>query len=175
MKTSLFPRSRLGFSLVEVVVAIGIAASTITLMIGLLPAGLSNFRDALNTTVTSQIGQRLLYEAGQTDYAVLTAAPATKPTRYFDDEGTELPDETGAIYHALTRVQNSTAIPSAVGGAAQNNLATVLVQVVLNPENRTLTLAGAPVGPTDPPEGTLDPTSTNQKFATFTGHVAKSL
>ncbi len=175
MKTSLPPRSRLGFSLVEVVVAIGIAASTITLMIGLIPAGLSNFRDALNTTVTSQIGQRLLYEAAQTDYQVLTAAPATKPWRYFDDEGTELTSEAGAIYHALTRVQNTTSIPTEAGGTPQPHLATVIVQVALNPENQELPVAGPSTGPTDPPEGTLDSSMTSLKFSTFTGHVAKSL
>lgn len=166
-------RSRRGFSLAEVLVAIGIAASTVTLMVGLLPAGLTTFRQALNVTVTSQIGQRLLYEANQTDYTVLTAAPATKPWRYFDDEGTELPDASRAIFHALVRVQSSTHIPAA-GGTVQPNLATVIVQVIYNPENRPLTLTPPPLTPNDPPEGTIQPDPTIQ-FVSFTSHVAKNL
>lgn len=166
--------SRRGFSLVEIIVAIGIAASTVTLMIGLLPAGLSTFRQAMNVTVTSQIGQRLLYEAAQTDYSVLIAAPATKPWRYFDDEGRELPNATNAIFHALVRVQPTTMIPTAMGGTAQPNLATVLVQVALNPENRDIALTGAAADASDPPEGTIPPDS-KIEYTAFVGHVAKTL
>lgn len=165
---------RRGFSLAEVLVAIGIAASAITIMVGLLPAGLTTFRQALNTTVTSQIGQKLLYEASQTDYTVLTAAPATKPWRYFDDEGSELPDSAGAIFHALVRVQSGTEIPAVEGGSLQPNLATVIVQVVYNPDGRILPLSMAPAGPNDPPEGTIEPAAGVQ-FVSFTGHVAKNL
>ncbi|TDU67198.1 uncharacterized protein (TIGR02598 family) [Prosthecobacter fusiformis] len=172
---SLPPHARQGFSLVEVMVAIGIAAAAITLMIGLLPAGLSTFREAMNTSVTAQIGQRLLYESAQTDYSVLVAPPATKPWRYFDDEGSELPDATGAIFHALIRIQPSTSIPSGTaGGTLQPNLATVIVQVALNAENRDIPITTAPGGPADPPEGTIQPDS-GFNFTAFTGHVAKNL
>lgn len=167
-------RRRSGFSLVEVLVAVGIAATSMTLLLGLLPAGLSTFREAMNTTVTSQIGQRLLYEAAQTDYNVLTTAPLTKPWRYFDDEGGELPDATGAIFHVVTRVEPATSIPGPLGGVIQQNLASVLVQVVHNPEARQIPQAGVAAGNGDPPEGTVDPTSSFD-FVTFTGHVAKNL
>lgn len=167
-------RLRRGFSLVEVVIAVGIAASTVTLMIGLLPAGLSNFREAMNVTVSSQLGQRLLYEAAQTDYTTLTATPLTKPWRYFDEEGTELPGAAGAAFHVLTRVQPTTAIPTTAGGVAQPNLATVIVQVALNPGGRVLPLAGAPGSNMDPPEGTVAPEA-GVTVTTFTGHVARTL
>lgn len=167
-------RLRRGFSLAEVVVAVGIAASAVTLMIGLLPAGLSNFRQAMNVTVSAQLGQRLLYEAAQTDYTTLTTAPLTKPWRYFDEEGSELPNAAGASFHVLTRVQPTTPIPTTAGGMAQPNLATVIVQVALNPSDRTLQVAGVPASNMDPPEGTLEQ-QTGIEFTTFTGHVARTL
>lgn len=170
----LFRRLRSGFSLAEVLVAIGIAASAVTIMVGLLPAGLTTFRQALNVTVTSQIGQKLLYEASQTDYTVLTTAPLTKEWRYFDDEGSELPDATRAIFHALVRVQPDTQIPKAEGGAAQANLATVIVQVIYNPQNRVLNITAAPAGPNDPPQGTIQP-EPGVQIISFTGHVAKNI
>lgn len=174
MKHNPMSRRRMGFSLVEVLMAVGIAATSMALLIGLLPAGLSTFREAMNTTVTSQIGQRLLYEAAQTDYNVLTQEPLTKPWRYFDDEGGELQDARGAIFHVVTRVEPTTTIPGPQGGVIQKNLASVIVQVVHNAEDRPIPQATVPASPGDPPEGTVEPDS-RFDFVTFTGHVAKNL
>ncbi|WP_075090587.1 hypothetical protein [Verrucomicrobium spinosum] len=68
-----------GFSLVEVAVASGIAAIGIILLFSLLPSGLTMFRDSMTVTMSSQIAQRLIHEAVQTDYDVLVGAPGEGP------------------------------------------------------------------------------------------------
>ena len=60
--------SRRGFSLVEVAIAIAILAIAMVALIGLLPSGMSNFQQAMDTTVTSQIAQSVLHDAGQAEF-----------------------------------------------------------------------------------------------------------
>lgn len=56
MKTILpAPRRSLGFSLVEVVLAVGIAATTVVLLISLLPTGLDQMRASSNQMATARI------------------------------------------------------------------------------------------------------------------------
>ncbi len=87
------------FSLIEVALALGIAAFAVVLLIALLPAGLNLFRTSLNTSVGAQIFQRIVNDAEQSDFDALLAqasAPAAGgdfsvlPLRYFDDQGTEV-------------------------------------------------------------------------------------
>ncbi len=100
------PRQQ-GFSLVEVTLSIGVIAFAFVALMGLLPTGLSVFREAMDTTVTAQIAQRITSELQETDYyALLRMAnldgsgsdPVTNvdpsygvlPIRYFDDQGNEI-------------------------------------------------------------------------------------
>ncbi|TLD70967.1 Verru_Chthon cassette protein B [Phragmitibacter flavus] len=170
-----------GFSLVEVTVATGIAAFGIITLLGLLPSGMNMFRDAMNVTVSSQIAQRLIKEAVQTDYDLLVGVapggtpvagvPVVKEIRYFTDEGVELPaaDAAEAIFHAHMRVMPGTDLPTLSGVLENSSLATVTVQVALNPQNQDLPIIG---GSTDPLAGTIDP-ATRIPFTTFTSHIAK--
>ena len=52
-----------GFSLVEVVIAVGVAAFALVALLGLLPSGLKTFKSTMNTAVGSQIAQRVRYAA----------------------------------------------------------------------------------------------------------------
>lgn len=169
-----------GFSLVEVTIATGIAAFGIITLLGLLPSGMNLFRDAMNVTVSSQIAQRVIKEAAQTDYDTLVGvtpgapaptAPVIKPWRYFTDEGVELPaSETGdAIFHVHTRVMAVTELPSSAGLTLNSSLATITVQVALNPGNATLQVVGGSTSQS----GTLDPSS-RVPVVTFTSHIAKA-
>jgi hypothetical protein len=99
------------FSLVEVVLAIGIVAFAFVALLALMPMGLTNFRKAMNASVGSEIGQRVFNDLQQTDFdtllkqANLTPAPESSydpqaspsrvgsgslPHRYFDDDGNEV-------------------------------------------------------------------------------------
>lgn len=171
------PRRQAAFSLPEVTLAAGIAAVGIIMLFGLLPSGLTMFRDSMNVSTSSQIAQRLIYEAVQTDYDVLVesasggSGPVLKAWRYFDDQGVEVETAAAGIYHVLTRVLPSSQLPTGGTGSANDSLATVTVQVVVNPSNRTVPLR--PAGATDPLARTVDPES-GMTFYTYNSHVARA-
>lgn len=120
-----------GFSLIEVAIAVSILAVALVALLGLMPAGLSNFRKAMDTTVTAQIAQRILQDFDQAEFdevidlanlppdpsgqsysragftfrAPKVNAPAF---RYFDDQGNELTPPTAG--GALSATQQVTAV-----------------------------------------------------------------
>jgi uncharacterized protein (TIGR02598 family) len=84
-----------GFSLVEVVLSVGIVAVAFLAVFSLLPAGLELFHQALDNTVCANIVQRVTNDAEQTDFNTLLSNPGNgdyfvMPVRYFDDQGTEI-------------------------------------------------------------------------------------
>ena len=93
-------RARAAFSLVEVVLAIGIVAFAFVALFSLLPIGMGVFREAMDTSVSAQIVQRIVSDAEETDFDVLKDDPGNSkggdgnyfalPLRYFDDQGTEV-------------------------------------------------------------------------------------
>jgi len=89
-----------GFSLVEVVLAIGVVAFAFVAIFSLLPVGMGVFREAMDTSVSAQIVQRVVSDATETEFDSLID-PAKNggavsgdyyalPMRYFDDQGTEV-------------------------------------------------------------------------------------
>jgi uncharacterized protein (TIGR02598 family) len=166
-----------GFTLVEVAIAAGIASIGIIMLFGLLPSGLTMFRDSMTVSVSSQIAQRVIQEAVQTDYDVLVGAggsgstPVVKPWRYFNDQGVEVTSAPEAIYHVLTRVRPASHLPSGTAGNTNASLATVTVQVIPNPSNRTVELL--PASATDPLAQTVDPDG-GLPFFTYNSHVARA-
>ena len=142
------------FSLIEVVLAIGIVAFAFVALIGLLPAGLANFRKAMNTSVGSEIGQRVFGDLQQSDFDSLlsetvpslsskesanqapqtpTASPGVGsvgflPRRYFDDQGNEV------ILQNSTPVGTLPPDPTPAQRATNHILYDVHTQVVLKPQ-----------------------------------------
>lgn len=103
------------FSLVEVAMSLAIVTFSLVGILGLVPIGLSGFREAMDTTIGAQIAQRLVTDAEQSDFdAFIENAEKcdenffTLPVRYFDEQGSEvsLGDPQAAvkiIYHARLR------------------------------------------------------------------------
>lgn len=124
-----------GFSLVETVLSLGVVAFAFLPLLALLPMGMSTFRKAMDASVTAQISQRIVNEAQETDFATYIAT--TPSVRYFDDEGEELTASgavpVGAIYQVNVHVTCSPTLPGA--DAANENLATVTIQIANNPGN----------------------------------------
>lgn len=106
-------RRQSGFSLVEVVLAVGVISFAFVAILGLLPAGLTQFRQAMDNSVASQIAQRIIMDAQQSDFDVLidsahhpqgsvdpirarsysasdTAKSSPLYIRYFDEQGNEI-------------------------------------------------------------------------------------
>ena len=112
-------RARGGFTLVEVVMAIGIVSFAFIGIFALLPAGLGVFRQAMDTSIGAQIAQRIVGEIEQTDFDSLVPSAGSRPTgrdqgptgnfyllpyRYFDDQGIEV------LYDTATAVERSRVI-----------------------------------------------------------------
>jgi type II secretory pathway pseudopilin PulG len=66
-----FPARQSAFSLVEVVLAVGVVAFAFVAILGLIPAGLTQFRQATDTSVGAQIAQRVIEDAEQSDFNTL--------------------------------------------------------------------------------------------------------
>ena len=175
------------FSLVEVTLAIGVVAFAFIGVFGLIPTGLNTFRQAIDTSVGSQIEQRVINDLQQSDFTALVtsgtatntqpftyswtlASGRTSPVRYFDDQGNEIvpvsppslaPSEQQKIlYWVNTRVTPATTVTNS---GTYSNLATVTIQVAKNPGNRTLA-----------PDSTLLWPSTNLPVSTYSALVARN-
>lgn len=99
-----------GFSLVEVVMALGIMSFALMGIVGLLPAGLSQFRQAVDVTMKAQISQELTAMVQRTDYAKLGefGNPSTPKVSYYDSEGTLLGNTGGNEYAYMAKTYQAT-------------------------------------------------------------------
>ncbi len=117
MQTNRHPIRRLnkrpaGFSLVESVLAVGILAFAGVGLLGLLPFGLGQMRSSIDNNVGAQLAQRVITDAEQTDFQRLLDGAETVtpdffvlPSRYFDEQGSEVISESGATPSTKQRSQ----------------------------------------------------------------------
>jgi len=89
------PRVPEGFTLVESVLAIGVVAFSFLGIFALLPAGLGQFHQAMDISVSAEIAQRIASDAEQTDFNLLIGNAVSGnfyslPMRYFDNQGSEV-------------------------------------------------------------------------------------
>ncbi len=150
-------RRRGAFTLVEVTLAVGIMGFAFVAIVGLVPVGLTNFRQTKNASVASQISERMYSEVQNTTFERLTKpgktwrlpvsdAEGASVVRYFDDQGQELGAYgPTALYQVNVRVASAT--PFVQPGAADHrpvppnpDLATVTIQIAYNPGNLPLDL-----------------------------------
>ncbi len=137
-------RSHRGFSLVEVVLSLGVVSFAFVGLVGLIPVGLESFSQAVDSTVTTQIAQRVTTVARQakfTELGALDRQPGLAnggqevPDFFFDEQGVEVSDPAaiGAqryVYTAAVKVQAGMAMPGDAAAAATNpNLAVINLQI----------------------------------------------
>jgi len=87
MKTCSQSLNRSGFSLVEVTLAVAIAALALITLLGLLPQGLEMSRKTSQLTNNSNILEQIIRDLENAQYSTL---PAAKVRRYFNDQGSEV-------------------------------------------------------------------------------------
>lgn len=123
------------FSLVEVVIAVGVAAFALVALLGLLPSGLKTFKSTMNTAVGSQIAQRVF-----NDMQIANWSDLTNTVRYFDEQGNELTNTTSSnalncIYWVQVTTTNATTGANSTQflGNTSTNLMTITVMVANNP------------------------------------------
>lgn len=109
--------------------AIGIVAFGLVSMVGLLPAGLQVFRQAMDLTLETQMVQHIVADAGQLEFNRLTELESRD--YFFDDTGS-LVDASNPLklYSGNVEIEMNSHLP----GAASGNLALLTI---------TFTRAGA--------------------------------
>lgn len=104
MKTFLLSRKQArdkAFSLVELALALGIMAFAMAGIVGLIPFGLTSFRQAMNNTVESGIIQSLTNEIFLSEFANLKSmAKSEGKVYYFDADGDSISNPAEALYTA---------------------------------------------------------------------------
>jgi uncharacterized protein (TIGR02598 family) len=91
-----------GFSLVEVVLALGILVFCLVALLGLIPMGLQSFRSAMTLTVESQIAQSLSGDIQLTDFGNLQTMLNPAAKYYFDDQGMVVDAASAAVIYTAT-------------------------------------------------------------------------
>ncbi len=156
MKTIHHPNNQ-GFSLIEVIVAMGIVSTVMVGLIGIMPSGVASLHEASTVAIQSRIVQELVSDAQQSTWndvapsantvpqPKLTEILGTSNMRKYDSQGNLLTGASGAnqsvTYVALTELDTastSTGGPVIMGyGAGYTHLRRVNIYVEYTPGGRT--------------------------------------
>lgn len=93
------PCSRAGFSLVEVVLAIGLVTFAMLVIFSLLPVGLFSLQESNRQIVETEIFNTVGAELSSTPFDQLTNYQTTRFPIYFNNEGTEVSSSNNAIFY----------------------------------------------------------------------------
>lgn len=116
------------FSLIEVTIAMAIAAVALSTLMALLPQGMNTMRDAGDEAIMGRIHQQILNELQMADFETLDSYHQMEI--YFDSQGEELGDSKGGgssvkgsfehIYSARISIPQPVGgrMPASVGGAS---------------------------------------------------------
>lgn len=111
-----------GFSLVEVVLALGILVFCLVALLGLIPSGLQSFRAAMTLTVESQIAQSISGDLQLTDFTNLKTMLATDVERHYDDQGIEVESGSPLTVYTATISLNDLVSPANLPPEAIRNV-----------------------------------------------------
>ena len=105
------PGTGAGFTLVEVVLSLGIIATALLGVMGLLTLAAGGASEAANDTLASQISTRIIGELQMADWDQLQALSSARPLQYWNEFGQELEDANAqglSIYTSQVILVNST-------------------------------------------------------------------
>jgi uncharacterized protein (TIGR02598 family) len=120
-------RRQAAFSLVEVVMALGIAAFCLVALLGLMPVGLKTVRDARGDSLRAEILKSMGNIAQQTDYSLLSNLAGKK--YYFDINGLVVNSTSAdAIYEAVLST-GPVNVPSSSTSTALSGATSVTVAI----------------------------------------------
>lgn len=164
---SILNHRRGGFSLVEVTMAIGIIAVALIPLFALMPAGMSLHLEAIDTTVSSQIIDKITRDLIQTDFEQVRLLESNPPPiRYFDDQGNEV--EESALFR-LYDVQVKISSANLSGATNIGTLVRVTIDIARNPNGEDPATLFAEGG-----EGGSGGSLTNPNAARFFSYISKN-
>lgn len=125
---------RLGFSLVETVLAMAVMSLAVTVLLGLLPHGLEMSRKAGVSAGESRATSEILGELSQVDWVNL--ASYERETFLFDDQGVRLNGRAAdqIAYVARIRLPTPTLLPGS--SIPQDDLRRVVIEIASTPDSR---------------------------------------
>ena len=107
-------RIRRAFSLVEVVIALGLISFVLVGLLGLMSAGLGGMRDASDESSSVMIAKKLVAEIGQNSLDDILSS--TFSDRWFDAEGQEVTaTDPFVVYRATASAELNTGSPESLG------------------------------------------------------------
>ena len=125
------PPSHRGFTLIETVLAIGIVATVLVALLGLLPTGSDILSEAGRGTVGARIAQQLIGEVQLAEFEDIDQF--NNKQRYYNDMGTELrtAGDVDRVYTARIEVESGN--PPIPGAKESEYLRRVVIKVSNNP------------------------------------------
>ncbi len=112
------------FSLVEVVLALGVVSFGLISLMGLLTVGLKTFHEAMGATTKAEIAQRLANQLQLASYSAISTN-TTASYYYFTEEGLAT-NASGGIYSARIDPPTKFTVPGGDSTAAANTLKVVI-------------------------------------------------
>ena len=150
------PSSPQAFSLIEVVLALGVLSFSFLVLFNMIPVGLGMMTNSINTTVGSQIVQRITTIARQakfTELSKLDRHPGTDnrgeiADYFFDDQGVEMDAAKvmagNYVYTAAVVLLPQSSVPGAGGVQIPNpQIATINIIIKKNEGTETLRTVNA--------------------------------
>jgi uncharacterized protein (TIGR02598 family) len=108
------PSPRSAFSLVEVVLALGVTSFSLTIILGLLPVSLAAFTNAKRDSIRANILQDVAANASLTPYASMSTL--NSQVWYYDNQSQKLTSSSTAIYSATMTVSPPSPLPGQSAG-----------------------------------------------------------
>ena len=110
-------KSSPGFSLVEVTLAMGLVSFSLVGLMGLLPVGLSNFREAMELQTQARIAQQIAAEFQLMPFSQVTAGSYQGDfPRHYDEEGSKV-SAAEAIYTVTANAPGAMELPGGTNNA----------------------------------------------------------
>lgn len=139
MKMQKFRATSSGFTLAEVMIAMGIVASVMVALLGMIPLGVRSVREATNMTISGRIAQEVISNVQQANWVDVLREYDQKTFR-FDGEGFLLREggrEKVASFTARVIIPRE---PISIGETKYdvNTLKKILVEVEYTPEGRSI-------------------------------------
>ncbi len=122
------------FSLVETTIAVGIAATVLVALVGLVPVSLETMREAGNTTAEARIVQSISADFRMRSWSEVTKldADAAGVDFHFDSQGARVSKgDSGVIFTARVHVTDAEPLPGATG--SNEGLRAVRIMVTNSP------------------------------------------
>jgi len=118
-----------GFSLIEVVIALGIVSFAVSAILGLIPTGLNTLKDSNAETVRAQIVRSIAGSALTANFSSLNG------TASFDSDGQPIPSSDTTTYprYTVSATTNAPSFPGSAGDTFTDSLTALKIQIVLKP------------------------------------------